>query len=579
MKNMKKILALVVAVLMIVASVSAMAATITIQDNGNVKVADHTFSAYQIFSGTLTGEGENKVLSDIVWGAGVNGANLLTALKADTEIGSKFTDCTTAEDVAKALKNASAADMVAFSRVVAENLGTAAATDVKGGRIEGLADGYYFVKDTTTIGEGDAASAFIVQLIGDKTITIKTDAPTITKEVKNRDEAIAAYREANNAWIGDTVDYRITSKVPDMSNYKKYYFVVNDTMSKGLTFNADSLAIKVGTKDLVKDTDYTVTATTSENGTAIEIVFKNFIQYQESQPGKDITITYNATINNAAEIGKSGNTNEVELVYSNNPNKDGKGEDKPGPDDDDVVGKTPKDTVITFTTNLKILKVDENEQPLNGVTFTIKGIAENNKVTYTEEFVKAENDEGEYWKLNTNPATYTKDAPTTLTAGKYASQTDKYNLVVKADTQTVPVTFAAKQGTTANGGILDIGALIANGSLPAGTYVIHEDSTLEGYNKLDHDIIVTVTNEITTDVKDIDFTNPDKNTKITWKVTGEGATVEDDGTIKIRIVNKSGSTLPSTGGIGTTLFYIGGGILVLAAVILLVTKRRMSAND
>jgi len=48
---------------------------------------------------------------------------------------------------------------------------------------------------------------------------------------------------------------------------------------------------------------------------------------------------------------------------------------------------------------------------------------------------------------------------------------------------------------------------------------------------------------------------------------------------ELQVENNAGTQLPSTGGIGTTLFYIGGGILVLAAIILLVTKKRMSAND
>lgn len=571
MKNMKKILALVIAALMIAGMMSAFAATITIEDNGNVKVADHTFSAYQIFSGTLSTDG--KTLSDIVWGAGVDGAGLLTALKADTTIGSKFTSAATAEDVAKALEGATADEMVAFSRVVAEHLGTAAKENVKGGKIEGLDDGYYFVQDTTAIGEGDAASAFIVQLIGSATLKIKTDAPSIEKKVKNHDELVSAYRDANNVGIGDTVDYQITSKVPDMTNYKKYWFVVNDTMSKGLTYN-DDLVVKLDGKTLEKDTDYALTVTDAADktkDTGIEIVFKNFIQYKD-KAGADIEITYTATLNDAAVIGKNGNPNEVELIYSRNPNVEGDGEDKP--DEDDVFGKTPKDIVITYSTDLKIKKVDENGDALEGVKFTVYGYGENNMASYKEEFVV--DADGAYWKLT--DGTYTQTAPTTLTAGKYANTSTKYKLVVSRDDTAQAITYAAKQGTTDKDGIIDVGALIADGSLPAGTYVIHEDSTLSGYNVLDHDIIVTITGKIG-DNADTAATISEITTTITWNTDAEGATIDDDGIITITVVNKAGAELPSTGGIGTTLFYVGGGILVLAAVILLVTKRRMNAND
>ena len=66
-----------------------------------------------------------------------------------------------------------------------------------------------------------------------------------------------------------------------------------------------------------------------------------------------------------------------------------------------------------------------------------------------------------------------------------------------------------------------------------------------------------------------------KNTSDTNTATYNSTT----GVFEIRIQNQKGTTLPSTGGIGTTIFYIGGSILVLAAAILLITKRRMSAND
>ena len=106
--------------------------------------------------------------------------------------------------------------------------------------------------------------------------------------------------------------------------------------------------------------------------------------------------------------------------------------------------------------------------------------------------------------------------------------------------------------------------------------MIHEDSTVSGYNILDHDIIVTVTNEITTDVKDIEFENPEATTTITWIADGQGAVVGEDGLITITVENKKGAELPSTGGMGTTIFYVIGTILVIGAGVVLVSRKRMN---
>lgn len=64
------------------------------------------------------------------------------------------------------------------------------------------------------------------------------------------------------------------------------------------------------------------------------------------------------------------------------------------------------------------------------------------------------------------------------------------------------------------------------------------------------------------------------------KVTGEITFTENktEGSLNADVVNNKGSELPSTGGMGTTIFYVVGSILVLGAAILLITKKRMSAR-
>ena len=118
------------------------------------------------------------------------------------------------------------------------------------------------------------------------------------------------------------------------------------------------------------------------------------------------------------------------------------------------------------------------------------------------------------------------------------------------------------------GAFVDANGLVRFDGLGAGTYTITETVTPDGYNTIDP-ITVTVT-----------YLDPDREGAGTYRfdVTGGGATYEDN-TIKVKIINKKGQKLPETGGMGTTILYIGGSILVLAAAILLVTKRRMNANN
>lgn len=96
---------------------------------------------------------------------------------------------------------------------------------------------------------------------------------------------------------------------------------------------------------------------------------------------------------------------------------------------------------------------------------------------------------------------------------------------------------------------------IAIAGLDSDTYYLREVKAPDGYNKLANDVPVTIT----------------------------GATKGNDGTltyttVSTEVENKSGAELPSTGGVGTTVFYVVGGLMVLLAVVLLVTRKKMSAG-
>lgn len=105
------------------------------------------------------------------------------------------------------------------------------------------------------------------------------------------------------------------------------------------------------------------------------------------------------------------------------------------------------------------------------------------------------------------------------------------------------------------------------------TYTIVETDAPEGYNKAaDIDFTVNCTDPAA-DAVDADCTWTSTNNKVTFTIT---ETAEADDYFEATVINKTGSLLPETGGIGTTIFYVVGGILMLAALVLLVSKKRMA---
>ena len=424
--------------------------------------------------------------------------------------------------------------------------------------ISNLPLGYYVVED---VGGAKPISALMLDTTNpDIVLEIKADQPGIDKKIdgdNDSDDSTTGLVENNNAAVGSIVPYVVTSRVPDMTGYEKYYFVVNDTLSKGLTFNGD-VTITIGSNILVQDTDYTVTKTDNDDGTtSVEIVFKNFIQYKDNK-NDAITIKYSATVNEAAVIGVAGNPNTVTLTYSNNPNIQDAGTsgnpDKPSPSS--PTGETPKEYTRTYVTAVELIKVDSHGNRLTGAEFTIEGTKLNTVLVRTD--VYTEDTNGMYWKLK--DGSYTTDDPNTdgIDPDKYESTVTRYIKAVQTSAihKSENVSYTATVGTD---GILRFEGL------SAGQYTITEIKSPAGYNLLESPINIS-----------IDWTAPTApSTDCTWGVTGNNSAIVDNGIVKITIENNAGAELPSTGGTGTAIFYAAGAILILAAVVLLVTRRRM----
>lgn len=571
MKTVKRVLALVLALTLLLAmSATVFAAddTYTITISGDNVVAGHTYEAYQIFKGDLAEKDSKTILSNIEWGNGVNGDALLTALKADTTLGNDFKDCTTAAQVADVLATygSAAGKTQQFAKLAGANLNTTVAgTSSWNGSgtnysISSLAPGYYLVKDKDDSAlSSDAYTRYILQVVHNVTVNAKTDVPTVDKNIKEGDTSV----KANDASIGDVINYEVKSAVPDMTGYTKYFFVLNDTMSKGLTFNND-VAVTIG--DTTLDADkYTVAynTDTATGITTIEIVIKDFINYTK---GDAILVTYSATLNQDASLDPvAGNPNKVQLTYSNNPNVDGNGDpqnpDKPG--EGAPTGKTPESETKTYVTGIKLTKVDgqNKNQTLTGAKFEIKG--DGMKVVLVNNEMYKESANGTYYMLKNGTYTTTEPVTDKKNAGYNADQYDDVNQKYEKVTAVTKDTVNTKVNAT---GYVDENGVLTFEGLGEGTYTIKEIVAPNGYNLLKAPIKVEIKANATFD-------------KCEWTVTADGNRVTADKNLYAFLIeNKSGAELPSTGGIGTTVFYVLGGLLVVCAGVLLITKRRMNKN-
>ena len=421
------------------------------------------------------------------------------------------------------------ADAKAFAKAVAPYLTTAAgsANTVTDGKyvISGLAAGYYLVKDQdgSLTGDNDSYTEYIIQVVGNVTATPKSDVPEVQKKVKDindsTDTTKTDWQDSADYDIGDSIPFQLKATLADnVSSYTTYKVVFHDTLSKGLTYNNDAKVYIGGTET----NGFTVTATVNADGTTTLTVSCDDVKALGAGNSSVITVEYTAKLNENAVLGSAGNPNEVYLEYSNNPNKSEEGNNE--------TGETPKDVVIVFTYKTIINKVDSDNKPLTGAAFKL------------EKLIKGKDGAADTW---TTVKEFTVDETTTsftfsgLDDGQYKLTEPKtpagYNTIA-------PIYFAieATHGETADAPTLK----------PLNAYLTDANGNKQ------------------TEMKDGESVNIDLGTV---DLTA--------GSITTTVVNKSGSELPSTGGIGTTIFYVLGGVLVLAAVVLLVTKKRMSGAE
>lgn len=410
--------------------------------------------------------------------------------------------------------------------------------------LESIAHGYWLIADTTTgIPEGataDRTSTLVILDTSTVTVTAKNNEMTITKDITNPDPT-----NVSDHNIGDTVNYTIVATIdPNMAQYNPatYEYIITDTLSRGVVYDLDPTdndfepfdvnnnveqveAMMDLTIQLDNDGDGKIEAGEGEDISQFFTV--ELLKDKDLSDGFTFTITGNT---NWASSGKTGNVivkykaivNKFAVVGGiGNPNEvDLEFSNNP---DTDSTGETPKDIVTSFTYQLNVTKVDGKDE---SVTLKDARFALYRLVNGTEK---------EY---------VTIDANNKVSGWQDTLPTDG-NIVTD-----------------------DNGKMSVSG-LDAGTYYLTECVAPDGYNLLDKDVKITITAEYSPDGKTI--------TKLT--VTVDDAETSNgnmaSGELEVTVKNFSGAELPSTGGIGTTIFYTLGGLLAVGAVVLLVTKKRV----
>lgn len=497
MKMFKKIAGFILAFAMILAI--AMPSVVMADENYTLTldhtVAGHTYEVYQIFTGKLSTKDNKKVLSDLVWGSGV---------KTDAYPG------ISAKDKANTLTEANAKDF-AKELVDGNKLSNTKKTKKSAAGstlIDGLEAGYYLVKDTddSLDGKHESYTAYILQVVGNATVKVKSDVPTSVKKVKDINDSesstMTGWQDSADWDIGDEVPFKIEGKLPNnYSSYKKYTLKFHDKEEKGLTFNKDSVKVFVDDKEITDTTQYRVVTINLTDECTFEVIFDNMKSITEAGNNSVVRVEYTSTLNKDAVLGERGNKNTMHMEFSNNPN------DEQGGD----FGKTPDDTVIVFTYKVDVNKVDEQGNKLTGALFTL------------EKRIKAEPE-------------------------------DKW----------VPI--AKVEGTA--------GDLFEFKGIDDGDYRLTETQAPRNYDKLSEPIYFTVKAGHMIESDDPKLESFSGDIKSGNVGTMEFTPNKSEGTLSTTVVNKPGSSLPETGGMGTTILYAAGTVMILAAAAFLVMQKK-----
>ena len=505
--------------------------TVTVPSDDS-DIGSNTYTAYQIFTGTQELDADDRPIGDIAWGAQATGNEAAIITAVNEVYGSSLV----------ATDGATQATAAATAKVIADNNSDTAKAEALAKKLEDifrgktgtaltagsntLGIGWYLILDTTVFADGSkdtVMNAAVLQLTRDITVQKKTNKPSIDKKIKHNETG--EWDVVGDNQIGDTVEFRLEIPVPDVSHYDSYTYTAYDKLGSELTLNASSVKVYTDaalTQQLTGDfITINTTATSTETfKVAVEIKSANGTVNVAKATTPKLYIGYTAVLNESAKIYTDKQENEAWLKYSNNP--DGSGE-----------GETTHKKVYDWSFKIEVDKYDGSDsakKPIAGAKFVLSETA----------------------NLTLNPS-----ADGTLSTTEL---TNTIKLIKVSDTE-----YRVANGDEAGAvyyfdSVADTNITI-KGLDDETDYYLYETKAPTGYNRVttavNFKISVTYNND-GSDVTNIAYTNADNGV--------------------VEIINNKGSVLPSTGGIGTTIFYIIGVVLLAGAAIILVTRRRMNAE-
>ena len=436
MKRMKKIMALMLAAIMMMAmSVTAFAAgttcSLTVNAKGGQDLKGQTINLYKLFDVTESKSGETTNYAYTV------NNTYKAALASVLNISETSKD----EEFAKAVADKTATiqqfanDFTA--KALTDNLGVTKTSDKiteskTSYEFTGLDAGYYLVYVT---GGKEIQSSLVTVDETTTTVNLKTEAPSITKTA-----------DKETAEIGKVVTYTVTGVIPDTTGYAEYVYKIHDELSAGLDFvnDANGAALETGAtkvkvavafKDATDASTAPIEATLdSKNNKKMSLDLSAWVKANQTNKGKEFTVTYYAKVNKNAVVTEK---NKAQLEYGN----------KPG----DTTTTTPSEAK-TPTYPLDIKKINKNTSGLlAGAKFSLYRTAQDAKGKTNAITVSGSN-------------------------GSYVVDADSKNTVFES--------VATEVGNGYN--------LHLNG-LAAGDYWLVETQAPEGFNKLTDPIKVTIT--------------------------------------------------------------------------------------
>ena len=539
---------------------------------------DNTFKAYQIFKAKVVDEKDKgKVASDIKWANNTVSSKVITAIQGSDEYKKlvekdetkKLDDSATAQVVAEWLSQnvtgtsastattggtrvASGSVLNSIAKAVAKDE-TAVGSSFKAGeewtRPKDSGDGYYlFVSDDLTVpAKPNTGTSPIFAIVGGNSVVVteKTSIPTVEKKILDDNAGADAtndeeknWKNSGDAWIGQDIDYRLTGHVADnIASYDTYYYEFQDTLSKGLKVvkNSDGslnglhvYIVNNGTKNEVKfDKAYGYDVAVTDDATTgtelLKVSFNNLKAVQSTKENKisvdaasTVVVTYKAQLTSDVEYKADGTTNDVKLVYSNNPMTDDK-------------GTSESDKVTDYVFGLDVTKTDADPKNTNAklvARFKVKMTKEGNTdipgggkwLTKEGGLASSEND-----------------------AGVFTTETNNEVFIP---------------------------------GLVEGEYQIIESEAPAGYNTIDP-ITITVKPKYDTTGKLTDLV---VDSGSNMAIVGNKAKLTST-KIPLTIKNKKGSNLPLTGLNGVTFTWIAGGAVLCIGVAHLIRSRKQAEES